>query len=239
MTELYKGDCLEEIRKLPNDSVDCIVTSPPYNLGGDFHTFVNGKRVTYGDYNTYKDKVDEKVYQQNQIEVLNECFRVLKDDGIMFYIHKHRIVKGMIISPSEWISDSKFIIGQIVVLDFGATANVDKRRFFPVYELCYVLKKNRDTKLNNYKCYTDVWKMKKVKRSVSKHPATFHIELPTRCIESCTKEYDTVLDCYMGTGTTGVACKKLNRNFIGIELDETYYELAKNRIDKAESEDKE
>lgn len=233
---LRQGDCLEIMKTIQDETVNCIVTSPPYNLGGDFHTFVNGKRVTYGDYNSYKDRVDEKEYQQNQVNVLNECFRILKDDGIMFYIHKNRIVKGMIISPSEWINDSKFIIGQIVVLDFGASANVDKRRFFPVHELCYVLKKNPKTKLNNYRCYTDVWKMKKVKRSISKHPATFHIELPTRCIESCTKENDTILDCYMGTGTTGVACRHLNRNFIGIEIDETYFEMAKDRIYKTESE---
>lgn len=236
---LYNDDCLKILKSMQDNSVNCIVTSPPYNLGGDFHTFVNGKRVTYGDYNSYHDKVDERVYQQNQIDVLNECFRVLKNDGIMFYVHKNRIVKGMIISPCNWICKSKFIIGQIVVLDFGSTPNVDKRRFFPTYELCYVLKKHQNTKINNYKCYTDVWKMKKVKRSISKHPATFHIELPIRCIESSTKENDIILDLYMGTGTTGVACKQLNRKFIGIEIDKTYFKLAQERLFQAESEDKE
>ena len=58
----------------------------------------------------------------------------------------------------------------------------------------------------------------------------FPVELPETCILLCTKENETVLDLFMGSGTTGVACVNTNRNFIGIELDEKYFEIAKNRI---------
>ena len=225
-------DCLECMKYIPDCSINTIITSPPYNLGGDFHTFVNGKRVTYGDYNIYKDKLPEEHYQNWQIEVLNECYRILKDDGFMFYNHKNRIVNGSIISPLNWIQKSKFNIYQIVVLNFKSTANVDKRRFFPVHELLFILNKNTNIKLNNKECLTDVWEMKKIPRKISKHPATFHIDLPIKCINSSTKEKDIILDPFIGTGTTAIACINTKRNYIGFELDNTYYELAKNRINK-------
>lgn len=164
--------------------------------------------------------------------MLNECYRVLNDDGVMFYNHKNRIVKGSVISPFEWITKTQFNISQVVVLNLKSTANVDKRRFFPVHELLFVLTKNKDAKLHNEECLTDVWDMKKVARKVSGHPATFHIELPLRCIKAATKEGDIILDPFSGTGTTLVASKELNRNYIGFELDETYYKLAIDRIEE-------
>lgn len=233
--KLHKMDCFDGLIKL-NDinggMVKCIVTSPPYNLGGDFHTFVGGKRVTYGDYKSpYNDKMNEKEYQEWQREFLNLCFDALTEDGVMFYNHKNRIVKGSIITPFDWIQKSKFNISQVIVMDLGSTANVDKRRFFPVHELIFVLTKNKTTKLKNIQNLTDVWKMKKVSRKISGHPATFHIDLPTRCIESCTDEGDLICDPFAGTGTTLLAAKQLNREYIGFEISEEYLKLANIKLD--------
>lgn len=69
------GDCLEVLKTMSDNFIDCVVTSPPYNLGGDFHICNNGKRTTYGAYNTFKDNLKEEDYQQNQIDVLNELYR--------------------------------------------------------------------------------------------------------------------------------------------------------------------
>lgn len=71
------------MKQIEDKSINCIITSPPYNLGGDFHTFVDGKRVTYGDYKGFKDKIPETEYKHSQIEVLNECYRILNNDGLM------------------------------------------------------------------------------------------------------------------------------------------------------------
>lgn len=223
LNKIYNEDCKQTMSKIENGYIDCIITSPPYNLGGDFHTFVNGKRVTYGDYNTYKDKLTEEDYQNWQIDILNECYRVLKDDGVMFYNHKNRIVKGSVISPFEWLSKTKFNISQVIVLNLKSTANVDKRRFFPVHELLFVLTKNKDTKLHNDECLTDVWEMKKVSRKISGHPATFYIDLPLRCIKASTNEGDVIYDPFSGTGTVAKACIGTNRQYIGSEIDEDYY----------------
>lgn len=223
LNKIHNEDCIHTMSKIQAKEINCIITSPPYNLGGDFHTFVNGKRVTYGDYNKYKDKLNEEDYQNWQIDVLNECYRILKDDGVMFYNHKNRIVKGNVISPFEWISKTEFKVSQVVVLNLKSTANVDKRRFFPVHELLFVLTKNIKTKLHNEECLTDVWEMKKVSRKVSGHPATFHIDLPLRCIRAGTNEGDIIYDPFSGTGTVAKACIETNRIFIGSEIDEDYY----------------
>lgn len=231
VNKIYNKNCLDGMKELEENSINCIITSPPYNLGGDFHTFVDGKRVTYGDYNGFKDKIPEAEYKQQQINFLNECYRVLKDDGFMFYNHKNRIIKGSISSPLEWIFQTKWNISQIVVLDFGASANVDKRRFFPVHELLFVLNKNPKLKLHNEQCLTDVWKMKKVSRKESGHPATFHIDLPTRCILASTNDGDVVLDPYSGTGTTCKAAKNTNRQYLGFEVSELYYKKSLERME--------
>jgi len=232
MNKIINGDCLNLMREnLEENSVDCIVTSPPYNLGGDFHTMVAGKRVTYGDYKSpYNDKLTETDYQDWQLEVLNECYRVLKQDGFMFYNHKNRIVKGEVITPFEWIQKSEFSISQVLVMNLKSTANVDKRRFFPVHELIFVLTKTKGTKLNNHECLTDVWEAKKVPRRISGHPATFHVDIPRRCINASTVEGDLVFDPFMGSGTTAVAAKELNRNYLGYEISEEYHTSANMRL---------
>lgn len=158
---IYNISCFDGMNEIEDKIIDCTVTSPPYNLGGDFHTFVDGKRITYGGYKGYKDSLPEEEYQSNQIKLLNECYRITKDSGFMFYVHKGRIKKGTIIHPVNWVGKSKWNLSQIVVIDFGASANVDKRRFFPVHELLFVLNKNPKIKLHNEQCLTDVWKMKK------------------------------------------------------------------------------
>ena len=213
-----------------NEFVKCVVTSPPYNLGGDFHTFVDGKRVTYGDYVGFADKLPEEEYRRQQLGLLNECYRITKNDGYMFYNHKNRIINGTTSSPLEWVLQSKWNLVQIVVLDFGATANVDKRRFFPVHELLFILNKDPKQKLSNNDCFTDVWKMKKVPRKVSGHPATFDIELPNRCIKASTNVGDLVFDPYAGTGTTLLSAKQLDRRFIGCEISREYITLIDERM---------
>jgi len=222
LNKIICGDCLEVMKSMGTGTIDCVVTSPPYNLGGDFHICNNGKRTTYGAYNTFCDKQDEKEYQENQIKVLQELYRITKNDSFCFYVHKERIIKNEIISPIEWIKKTDWKIMQTVVLDMSATANVDKRRFFPVHEYIFVLCKHKDAKLHNDHKLTSVWKTKKVPRKISGHPATFDYNIPFECILAATDEGDIVLDCYMGTGTTALAALFTNRKYIGIEIDKTY-----------------
>ena len=142
--KLLHGDCLQIMKEMPEGSVDLIITSPPYNLGKTHHTGNN----RFKSYSEYNDDKPEELYQKWQIEVLQECFRILKPSGSMFYNHKNRIRKGVQITPYEWLLKTNFIIKQEVVWQNGSQ-NFDKIRFYPMTERVYWLAKRSDTKMYN------------------------------------------------------------------------------------------
>lgn len=222
--QLIHGDCLEEMKKIPDGSVDLVVTSPPYNLGNGHHT---------GNirHKAYEDNMPESEYQEWQIKVLNECFRVLKDDGSIIYNHKNRIKNGVQITPYQWLLKTGFIVKQEIVW-FNGSQNFDKIRFYPMTERIYWLAKSPKTKLFNAINHHDLfgkdeWRAVGTRGTHTRaYPEKMVID-----ILSCFPDANTVLDPFMGSGTTGVACKNLNRNFIGIELDKDYYEIAKKRLE--------
>ena len=228
--DLIQGDCLELMKGIPDGSVDLIITSPPYNLGNTHHT--GNKR--FKPYGKYDDDMKELDYQAWQVEVLNECFRILKDDGSMLYNHKNRISKGVQITPYQWILKTDFIVKQEIVWQNGSQ-NFDKIRFYPFTERVYWLAKSPKTKLFNTINHHDVF-TKADWNSVGTK-GKFKRAFPVKMVEdllTCFPNADVVLDPFMGSGTTGVACKNLNRNFIGMELDETYFNIAKERIENHE-----
>lgn len=225
--ELWQGDCLELIKNIPDKSIDLIITSPPYNLGKKHHT---GGHV-FDAYSTYDDNMPEELYQKWQIEILNECFRILKDDGSMWYNHKNRIKNGVQISPYEWLLKSNFLIKQEIVW-FNGSQNFDKCRFYPMTERVYWLVKNSKTKMFNSINHHDVFDRKDWKPEGTK--GKFKRAYPCKMCEdiiSCFPNSEVILDPFMGSGTTGVACLNTNRKFIGIELDSTYFNIAKQRIE--------
>lgn len=223
MIDLRKGDCLEILKNMPSESVDLIITSPPYNIGK-----MHSNKIQYGSYDG--NDMKENDYQQWQIQVLNECYRVLKQNGSMFYNHKIRIKNGLAIHPLEWLLKSRFLLKQEITWDMGKSANCDKIRFFPFSERIYWLVKNPKTKIYNQLNLSDVWRVVPThKRKDIGHIAVMPTEIVYNILHSVTNA-ESILDPFMGSGTTGVACKELNRNFIGIELDENYFEIAKQRI---------
>ena len=132
--ELLKGDCLELMKEIPDNYVDLIITSPPYNLGKSHHTGDN----RFKSYGEYDDDMPEELYQQWQVEILNECYRILKPNGSMWYNHKNRIRNGIQITPYEWILKSKFahLVKQEIIW-FNGSQNFDKCRFYPMTERVY------------------------------------------------------------------------------------------------------
>jgi modification methylase len=221
------GDCVDVMGTLGDNSYDVCVTSPPYNLGGDFHECRNGKRNSHGAYDTHGDAMPEEEYQAWQVTVLNELWRVV--GSVCFYNHKVRIAGNRAISPTEWINKSPWVILQEITLDFGATANVDKRRCFPVTERIYVMGKTGEERLENNECYTDIWRMPSVPRSKSGHPATFHEQLAERCLR-LVPSAKNVIDPFSGTGTVGVVAARLGIESLGIEISEKYRTKANQRI---------
>jgi modification methylase len=222
--KLINDDCLKVLPTLEESSVDLIITSPPYNLGNNHHT---GNK----QHKAYNDNLPEAEYQEQQLQFLNECFKVLKETGSLIYNHKNRIRKGIQLSPYEWIFKSNFIVKQEIVW-VNRSQNFDKMRFYPFTERLYWLTKKPETKLFNAINHYDVfdWKEWKPEGTKGKHKRAFPIKM-VEDILKCFPDAKVVFDPYMGSGTTGVAAKNLNREFIGIELDKTYFDMARERID--------
>ena len=222
--KLINDDCLKVLPTLEESSVDLIITSPPYNLGNNHHT---GNK----QHKAYNDNLPEAEYQEQQLQFLNECFKVLKETGSLIYNLKNRIRKGRQLSPYEWIFKSNFVIKQEIVWINGSQ-NFDKMRFYPFTERLYWLTKKPETKLFNAINHQDVFTKKEWFPVGTKgsHTRAFPIKMVEDVLK-CFPDAEVVLDPYMGSGTTGVAAKNLNREFIGIELDKTYFDMASKRID--------
>ena len=221
--QLINDDCLKVLPTLEESSVDLIITSPPYNLGNNHHT---GNKK----HKAYNDNLPEAEYQEQQLQFLNECFKLLKETGSLIYNHKNRIRKGRQLSPYEWIFKSNFVVKQEIVW-VNRSQNFDKMRFYPFTERLYWLAKKPETKLFNAINHYDVfdWKEWKPVGTKGNHTRAF----PEKMVEDilkCFPNAEVVLDPYMGSGTTGVAAKNLNREFIGIESNKDYFDIADKRI---------
>lgn len=229
--KLICGDCLEEMKKLPDNCIDIIITSPPYNIGN-----MHSNKLQFGTYQG--NDMNENEYQEWQKNVLNEYYRILKNDGYVFYNHKVRIKNGKAIHPLEWILKTKFILKQEITWDMGKSANCDKIRFFPFSERIYWLTKNSKIKIDNKLHLSDVWRVVPTnKRKDTKHIAVMPIEIVDNILDSIPyKNKLIVFDSFMGIGTTGISAIKHNMDFIGIEIDENYFNIAKERILESKGE---
>ena len=224
--KLIQGDCLEVMREMEDNSVEIVVTSPPYNLNKKASGGGNSKKSYDG---WYPDDMPEKEYQRWQTKVVKECLRVAR--GSVFYNHrvryawhnrnKHRVPSN-IYHPMSWLY--QFPIWSEIIWDRGGTTGHTNRRVRLADERIYQL--GKPNKFYD-KGYTTVWRMNPSKNNG--HVCTFPVEFPERCINMSTEPSDTILDPFMGSGTTGVACKNLDRNFIGIELDAEYFKIAQDR----------
>ena len=152
INKIYNMDCLEGLKELADESVDLIITSPPYNLGKSHHTGNNRFKA----YTDYDDNMPEELYQKWQTKILNECFRVLKHNGSMWYNHKNRIRNGEQIEPYRWLYNTPFIIKQEIVWQNGSQ-NFDKCRIYPMTERVYWLTKDTKTKLFNSINHHDIF----------------------------------------------------------------------------------
>ena len=228
--DLRCGDCLELMKQLPDGSVDLIITSPPYNLGKTHHT---GNHRFKG-YSQYNDDMPEDLYQKWQIEILSECYRILKPTGSLFYNHKNRIRNGEQIEPYKWIYQTPFIVKQEIVWQNGSQ-NFDKIRFYPMTERVYWLAKDRNTKMFNAINHHDFFTRAEWQPATTRgeFKRAFPVEMPKDIIK-CFPDAAVVLDPFMGSGSTGVACVNTGRRFIGMELDRGYFDIAVNRIAEAQ-----
>ena len=225
INKIYNEDCLTTMSKIEDNSVDLIITSPPYNKGywSSNRNLNNGfktksRRIDYGD---FKDNLQPTDYEQNQINVISECLRILKPTGSLFYNHIDILNKHQTIHP-KWVYN--FPLKQIIIWNRKNTPKLDKSYFFPINEYIFWIQKTKTSRTffdrHNSIMNKSIWQISPDNKN--DFPAPFPKELPINCILSCSKEGDIVYDPYSGSGTTCLVAKQLNRNYIGSELNIDY-----------------
>ncbi|ODS12413.1 DNA-methyltransferase [Vibrio scophthalmi] len=225
------GDVLEEMKKIPEKSIDLVVTSPPYNLknssGNGMKDGRGGKWANaqlINGYQTHNDNMPHNEYVEWQRACLTEMMRVVKDDGAIFYNHKWRVQKGLIQDRQDIVEG--FPVRQIIIWQRKGGFNFNPGYFVPTYEVIYMIAK-KDFKLaKGANGHGDVWQIGQSKGI--DHPAPFPVELIERVISSTNAQI--VLDPFMGSGTTAIAATNLKRDYVGIEISAEYCEYAQQRL---------
>ena len=245
---IIQGDCIEELKKLPEKSVDLVFADPPYNLqlGGDLLRPDNSKVDAVDD---HWDQFESfAAYDKFTREWLKECHRVLKDDGALWVIGSYH----NIFRVGAALQDLGFwLLNDIVWRKTNPMPNFKGTRFTNAHETLIWAAKGRGSR--RYTFNYDAMKMAnddvqmrsdwtfplctgeerlKDEHGAKAHPTQKPEALLHRVILASTKPGDLILDPFFGTGTTGAAAKRLGRRYIGLEQDEKYVALARERISK-------
>jgi modification methylase len=235
---LYHAD---NLTVLPDLRADLVVTSPPYNLGGrpwehlghwkagditgGKGKWENGCDANGVEYGEHQDAMPWAEYVEWQRETLRALWNCLGDAGAIYYNHKPRVIGVNLWTPLELIPE-EVAIRQIITWARPGGVNYNLTAFVPTMEWVMLLAKPEyRLKSRGVSGLGDVWRMNPER---NEHPAPFPVALPAKAIES--SECETVLDPYMGSGTTGVAAIRAGKRFVGIEKDAGHYEAAKARI---------
>jgi DNA modification methylase len=193
----------ENMPQVESESVDLIVTSPPYNLGKDFWPMGGAKRQPRPSGIGYEDARTELEYQGWQLDCLAEMYRVAKRGASLFYNHKIRNIKGEIVHPMDWLRDERnpWVIRQEIVWDRGSTHNHSPSLFWPEDERIYWMTKGKPALPKRPVGMSTIWRFHGPVANTW-HPAPFSEELPKRCILGVGRDGIAVLDPFAGSCTT-------------------------------------
>jgi DNA modification methylase len=229
---VIEGDCLEILRALPDGCVDAVVTSPPYNqlygsgISGGGMMKRNGFCLAAKEIG-YADNMPEPEYQAWLSSVIAECLRVSR--GLVWVNHKTRYRDGVAIHPLQFL---RFPVYSEVIWDRGVSMALNCKRFAPSHETIIAFGKPHywDDSANRA---MSVWRISPRRDDgVKGHPCPYPVELPRRCLRACVPLGGLVLDCFGGSGTTGVAAALEGRRCILIEKEPQYAEICRKRIAK-------
>lgn len=221
MIKLLQGDCLELMQSIPDCSVDLVVSDVPYHIikGGCTNNAVHFKSIPT---NVYAKQ--GKIFKHNDIEFsewLPSVYRVLKDNSHCYFMVNGRNLKDLQ-TEAEKVG---FKYQNLLVWDKGNC--MPNRYYLNACEFILFLRKGNAKNINNLGSKTII-SIPNVRNK--SHPTEKPVNLMKILIENSSNENDIVLDPFMGSGSTGVACVNTNRSFIGFELDENYFNIAYHRI---------
>ncbi len=249
LNKITRGDCLELLKKIPDNSIDITFADPPFNL----------KKK----YNGYKDSLEFKEYINWCEKWIKEMVRITKPAGsiflhnipkwLTFYVeilNKYAYFKHWI----AWNAPSSPMGKSLQPNHYGVLFYTKSDKKTKIYELRMPHERERKTTFlrKDYggkkaglhpfgPLISDVWSdIHRIKHSKYRndHPCQLPVHLLERIILLTTDENDIVLDPFIGTGTTAVAAKKLNRKYIGFELDKDYVRIATDNLERVKSDSK-
>lgn len=232
--KLIQGDCLEVMKNIPDNSVDLIATDPPYLIsatnGGGTINKIKKLNKSLADLK----KVD--ITQGYDIELFgNEFLRIMKEINIYFWCNKTQIPDYF----NFYVNKHKCKFDIICWHKTNALPTYSNKYLSDTEYLLYFKKGKGKCFPQSYedaKTYYVAPINHKDKREYG-HPTIKPLDITEKILRNSSKEGQLVLDPFMGSGTTGVACLNTNRKFIGIELDENYFNIAKNRIENTDVND--
>ena len=217
LNRIYNQDCLEGMKCIPNGSVDLIVTDPPYLMN-----YKTGHRKDKT--HRFNDVILNDDNEQLITDYVKECYRILKDDTAMYLFcssHKVDFFKREL--------EKEFSIKNMIIwVKNNHTAGDLESAFGRKYEIVFLV--NKGQRKFNGERLTDIWEFPRVSGDGQLHQNQKPIELIKRCIEKHSNVGDVVFDGFMGSGTTAAAALDTNRNYIGFELDEYYFNVAEKRL---------
>lgn len=236
LNKIHNIDALEGLKQIDSLCVDLYIFSPPYNLrsrpDGKIKPLSGscGKWKNYklqNGYENYNDAMPHEDYVKWQHNILNECWRALKETGAIFYNHKPLIRKGTIVCPSQYIP-KELNVRQVIIWARSGGLNFNERFYLPTHEYIYLIcKPGFALKSRGASGIKDVWNITQEKGS--DHPAPFPIEIPNNIIETV-KCNNLVVDPFSGSGTSCLSAKRHNCNYIGFEISKEYCELSEKRL---------
>lgn len=218
---LYNNDCLNVFKDIPDNSIDLIISDVPYKV-------ISGGRPKYkGQPSGILSKNDGKIFNNNDIkpcEYMYELYRVLKE-GTHCYIFINFINLQEMMNEAEKVG---FKLHTLLIWE--KNNKTPSRWYMKNQEYILFMRKGKAKPVKNAGV-GHILKYNNIMGGNKSHPCEKPVDLLELLITNSSNENDIVFDPFMGSGSCGVACMNTNRKFIGIELDENYFNIAKNRIE--------
>ena len=217
---LMQGDCLERMKEIPSGSVEMVLTDPPYRMT---------KRGRSCRPNWMPSGMGDNVFSGDippTSEWMPELFRVMGDGHL--YVFTNTISLQETLNAA---TDAGFKLHNIIsmIKDTG----MPNRWYYKQTELVLFMRKGKAIPINDYTSRDNVKVTMPTKKSGKLHITQKPLDFVTKLVTNSSKELGAVLDPFMGSGSTGVACANTGRKFIGIELDLNYFNIALDRIEAA------